>query len=518
MRTTFKVIPNLCCYLIIATSVLGCATNPVTGKSELSIVSANWELQTGKRNYLPMRQSQGGDYVADPQVQAYVREVGNKLAAVSDRKLPYEFCVVNDSTANAWALPGGKIAVHRGLLTELKSEAELAAVLSHEIVHAAAKHGAKSMQRGMLLQSTMALANAATENSSYSKYSQQAAEIGASLISTKYSRDAERESDLYGMNYMYKAGYDPMGAVDLQQTFVEISQTRQNNALGRLFASHPPSKARLQSNRLHAQTLPSGGARGEQRYQQVMQRLHETKPAYQAYAKATAAFADADFSTAKALADSAIKIEPNESQFHSLLGDIASINDQPNTAQQHYQQAIRLNDEFFYPHLQRGLVSLDLGELALAETSLDRSIALLPTATAYNALGEIAESKGDLTQAKKYFAAASKDSGDVGQTALTSLIRLNVDENPGAYITSTLGLASTGEWIVTLHNTAPRDFTGLRLILVYADKSNTMRRQRISVSGFLGAQQRRRINSGVIANASLSPPQVIISQIRLAAS
>jgi predicted Zn-dependent protease len=231
MRTTFKVIPNLCCYLIIATSVLGCATNPVTGKSELSIISANWELQTGKQNYLPMRQSQGGDYVADPQVQAYVREVGNKLAAVSDRKLPYEFCVVNDSTANAWALPGGKIAVHRGLLTELKSEAELAAVLSHEIVHAAAKHGAKSMQRGMLLQSTMALANAATENSSYSKYSQQAAELGASLISTKYSRDAERESDLYGMNYMYKAGYDPMGAVDLQQTFVKFPKPAKTTPL-----------------------------------------------------------------------------------------------------------------------------------------------------------------------------------------------------------------------------------------------------------------------------------------------
>ena len=83
-----------------------------------------------------MRQSQGGDYVADPKVQDYVRQVGNKLAAVSDRKLPYEFSVVNDSSANAWALPGGKIAIHRGLLTELKSEAELAAVLSHEIVHA----------------------------------------------------------------------------------------------------------------------------------------------------------------------------------------------------------------------------------------------------------------------------------------------------------------------------------------------------------------------------------------------
>ena len=119
-------------------------------------------------------------------MQNYVSEVGNKLAAVSDRKLPYEFFVVNDGTPNAWALPGGKIGIHRGLLTELNSEAELAAVLAHEIVHAAAKHGAKSMQRGLLLQSTIALANAAAKNSNYTNYTQLGAELGAALITTKY--------------------------------------------------------------------------------------------------------------------------------------------------------------------------------------------------------------------------------------------------------------------------------------------------------------------------------------------
>ena len=223
MRHKSNVFLKFCCFFAITTTAVGCATNPVTGKSELSVISENWELNTGKKQYLPMRQSQGGDYIADPEVQDYVREVGNKLAAVSDRKLPYEFFVVNDSTPNAWALPGGKIAVHRGLLTELKSEAELAAVLGHEIVHAAAKHGAKSMQRGLLLQSTIALANVATKNSNYTEYAQLGVELGAALITTKYGRDAERESDRYGMNYMHRAGYDPAGAVDLQQTFVNLA-------------------------------------------------------------------------------------------------------------------------------------------------------------------------------------------------------------------------------------------------------------------------------------------------------
>ncbi|MBT8141393.1 MAG: M48 family metalloprotease, partial [Gammaproteobacteria bacterium] len=122
--------------------LLGCATNPVTGKKELRVVGEDTEINLGIQQYNPARQSQGGDYVIDPQLTKYVQGVGNRLAKVSDRPLPYEFQVINSSVPNAWALPGGKIAINRGLLYELNSEAELAAVMGHEIVHSAARHGA----------------------------------------------------------------------------------------------------------------------------------------------------------------------------------------------------------------------------------------------------------------------------------------------------------------------------------------------------------------------------------------
>ena len=130
----------------------GCSTNPVTGKSELALVSKQSEIAIGIEQYLPAQQSQGGLYQVDTDLTAYVQQVGDRLAAVSDTELPYEFVVLNNSSPNAWALPGGKIAINRGLLVTLDSEAELAAVLGHEIVHAAARHGAKSMERNMLLQ------------------------------------------------------------------------------------------------------------------------------------------------------------------------------------------------------------------------------------------------------------------------------------------------------------------------------------------------------------------------------
>ena len=145
----------------------GCAVNPVTGKTELMTVSTASEIQMGQQNYGPMQQSQGGAYDVDPELTRYVATVGGRLAAQSPVDLPYEFVVLNNSVPNAWALPGGKIAINRGLLTELESEAELAAVLGHEVVHAAARHTARQMSRGMLLQGLVLATAVASSDSDY---------------------------------------------------------------------------------------------------------------------------------------------------------------------------------------------------------------------------------------------------------------------------------------------------------------------------------------------------------------
>jgi predicted Zn-dependent protease len=110
------------------------------------------QIAIGEQQYLPAQQSQGGRYRVDPALTEYVQSVGARMATASGVNLPYEFVVLNNDVPNAWALPGGKIAVNRGLLTELRNEAELAAVLGHEVVHAAGRHGAQAMERGVLTQ------------------------------------------------------------------------------------------------------------------------------------------------------------------------------------------------------------------------------------------------------------------------------------------------------------------------------------------------------------------------------
>ena len=142
-----------------------------------------------------MQQSQGGQFRLDPAVGEYVARVGQKMADVSDRDLPYEFVVLNNGVPNAWALPGGKIAINRGLLLEMDSEAELAAVLGHEVVHAAAKHSVRQMQRGMLLQALVVGTAVVTSDSDYGQLAAGAANVGASLLTSAYSRDAERDAE-----------------------------------------------------------------------------------------------------------------------------------------------------------------------------------------------------------------------------------------------------------------------------------------------------------------------------------
>ena len=211
--------------LSLIVALAGCSTNPVTGESQLSLISESQELSIGAEQYTPTQQTQGGQFYLDPELTIYVQEVGQKLAAVSDRPdLPYEFVVLNSSVPNAWALPGGKIAINRGLLTKLEDEAQLASVLGHEIVHAAARHSVQRMQQGMLISAGVAGLGFALSDNEWAGLLMGGAAVGAQIALAQYSQGDELESDRYGIEYMVEAGYDPQAAVELQELFVKLDK------------------------------------------------------------------------------------------------------------------------------------------------------------------------------------------------------------------------------------------------------------------------------------------------------
>jgi len=468
-----------------------CAVNPVTGKNELLLVGEDWELAVGKQQYAPLRQSQGGDYTADPGVEEYVKRVGAKLAAQSDRELPYEFNVINDSTPNAWALPGGKISINRGLLTELQDESELAAVLGHEIVHSAAKHGARGASRGMLLQGAVVAATIAGSRNGYGQAAQAVSSIGAQLTNQKYGRDAEFESDLFGMRYMAKAGYDPQGAVGLQETFVRLSEGRRSDFLTNLFASHPPSQERVRRNRETAAALGANGDRGRERYQRAMARLTKSAPAYDKFAQAQQEYKANNLRKAIDLTNEAIRIEPREGHFQSFLGDISMQVNKPKAANSYYSKAISLNPDFFYYRVRRGQANQQTGNMQAARTDYQNSIKLLPNAEAQYGLGIIERDAGNGAAAKEYLSAASQSGGEVGERATEALLDLDLGDSPGNYLIVNRGLTNQGTFGIQLVNKTSRPMNGIRLGIVINGERTTS-----NVSGTVAAGQTRLIDTG----------------------
>jgi predicted Zn-dependent protease len=444
-----------------------------------------------------MQQAGGGQFDVDPELTTYVQGIGNRLAAVSDRPLPYEFVVLNSSVPNAWALPGGKIAVNRGLLTEMNSEAELAAVIGHEIVHAAARHSARQMERGMLLQAPVLGTAIMSRNSDYSNLAVGSANIGAQLINQSYGRDAELESDFYGMQYMSRAGYDPQGAVALQRTFVRLSEGRRADWLAGLFASHPPSQARVDANIRTAASLPAGGETGEARFRSAMEKILDTKPAYDLYDEGREALADKNHRLAMQKANQAINRFPDEAHFYGLRGDARYVAEQYDAAIDNYDIAIRRRPNFFQYHLQRGLANEQLGNDSAARADLQRSNQLFPTAAAHYSLGDISARAGNRTQAIQHYQVVAGTSGPISEQATSKLIRLDIGDNPDKYLKVGCFADGNGNLAVAVRNATPVSVGDIRFAVQYRDSSGAPRTREESIRGPVAAGQRADRGTGI---------------------
>jgi predicted Zn-dependent protease len=244
---------------LLATTLSACATNPVTGKPQLVLVSEAQEIQMGQEAAKEVESTIG--FVKDPALQAYVSRVGLELAARSQRPgLPWSFHVVEDPTPNAFALPGGPIFVTRGLMGLMNSEAELATVLGHEIGHVNARHSVTQISRGQLAQIGLVLGQILVPQT-------QAlgglASNGVQLLFLKYSRDAERQADDLGFQYALADRYDVREMAKVFKALELSSKQEGQSKLPNWMATHPGEEERIVAvqQRLAALTTPLTGAR-----------------------------------------------------------------------------------------------------------------------------------------------------------------------------------------------------------------------------------------------------------------
>lgn len=459
-------------FIFIVVFISACSTNPLTGKSELSFYSTNQQISIGTKQYSPSQQSQGGQYIIDPALTAYVKSVTAKLVKVipqiapEAKNLPYEIVVLNNSVPNAWALPGGKMAINRGLLVHLSDEAELASVIGHEIVHALAAHGASQLSKGNLLNVGSQAVGLATRNSQYGQIAQIGAGVSGQLLLARYGRGDELESDKFGMQIMSAAGYDPYGAVRLQEKFVSLSKGKKTDWISGLFASHPPSQQRVEANKLLAQQLPSG-VKNKQVFEKAVSSIKQNSRAYELENKSRQALVNNRPKQALNFIDKAIAIEPKQSHFYILHSDVYAHQqlNQPRKAIKLLDKAIELDGNYFLPWLKRGQLKLDTNQLADADYDFRQSQSLLPTAESILGLGIIAERQNDFSSAKQYYAAVAKGKGNISDEARRKFINLDFEENPHNYVKVAITTDNTGQMYIHLTNQSPYSIKNTEITL-----------------------------------------------------
>jgi len=234
--------------VLIAALILACATNPVTGKKELMLLSESDEIDLGQQSDKEIV-AQYGLY-DDPQLQGYISQLGQKMVKVSHRPdLNFTFRLLDSPVINAFAVPGGYVYITRGILAYLNNEAELAGVMGHEIGHVAARHSAKQYSKAQLAQLGVGVGSIISED--FRKFAG-LAQVGVGLLFLKFSRDAERQADDLGVEYSTKVGYDAREMANFFRTLDQMSPS-EGGGLPGWFSTHPNPADRVVAVREEAQ-------------------------------------------------------------------------------------------------------------------------------------------------------------------------------------------------------------------------------------------------------------------------
>ncbi len=251
--------------------LLSCATTGPGGKQSLILIPTSQEVAIGAGMAAQVEATE--QVLSDQQWQAYITEVGEKIVAVCDRHdIEYRFRVIESDQVNAFAAPGGFIYFYTGLLKEMNNEAELAAVVAHEISHVVARHSSKRLQAAMGV--ALAYELAFGEDGGGEALGT-AINLGMGLVFAKYSRDNEREADQYGIHYMVEAGYDPRGALGMFDKLAALGGQGAPNVFEQLASSHPDTQERIANAKAQIAKLGQqpGGYSGETKYQGMLARL-----------------------------------------------------------------------------------------------------------------------------------------------------------------------------------------------------------------------------------------------------
>ena len=409
-----------------AAGLSGCATSPVTGETILVGMSEAQEKQTDAQ-VAPHQFSQDLGAIQDEAVNGYVAGIGQRMGTLTHRpQMPYSYRVLNANYVNAYTFPGGAMGVTRGILADLDDEAQLAALLGHELGHVNARHAAQRQGQNLVAQAALAGLNVAAQSSDWGGLMSMGGQIGASALLAGYSREHEREADALGQEYLVKAGYPATGMVRLHQLLVAEEKSAPS-LLQTMFSTHPMSSERMQAAQAAADARyrisNSLDARRE-RFMDSTASLRRIRPTIDACKNGETAMAARQYPKAQAEFQTALARTPRDYASNLRMAQCLQAQGQTAKAVDYADNAREIYPQEAQAYKLAGVLALQQRDAGRAYQNLDRFDRLVPGDAGITFLKGISlEGMGNRQAAAQHYAAYLRQSQQ-GNAAQYSYNRL----------------------------------------------------------------------------------------------
>jgi beta-barrel assembly-enhancing protease len=394
--------PALVCALLLAAAfgAAGCQVDALTGKRTFNIYSYEQEKQLGDGAIQPILAELGGPY-PDPQLQAYVTRVGNEIVAAARTQLhdrarfpdwEFQFYIANTSMINAFALPGGHIVLTRGIMLELNDEAELAGLLGHEIAHVFARHSAERMSEMSLMLLPVMVLGAFEETQGVAVVGM----VAVQLLSLSYSRDNEREADMFGLRFAADAGYHPTGMIELMR-MIEGYVDASGGPPPEFLSTHPNPGNRIADMTRQVQREYPDYATGDYKvnaaqYTRAITAMNAARAAYAladdgdahmelaylAHRDGDPVTARTHFEQALALYVAATNRQADHAILHVNVAQAQYYLERYNDAEQSIRRALQLEPRTFWPNFIGGVTALQMSQFNVAAERMERALHMIP--------------------------------------------------------------------------------------------------------------------------------------------
>lgn len=389
-------------FLLLLIFLIGpsCSSHQSEGFS-LRLISEEREIELGKL-YLPASIDEFDGLYPEEEVQSYVNQIGRRLAQRAQRKMEYQFYLVNSGIINAFALPGGPVIITRGIFLTLESEDELAGILGHEIGHIERRHHARFVEKQLAMNLLLQIGALFLPQNLSGEILFQLGRISAGLLSLKFSRDQEREADESAFKLLVASGYSPEGMLRVFERFKKMEKSRPLEWL----STHPLPETRIKEwqNRLNQTKLTGTFIKNTPKFEEIKGLLNQTKASFEESEKGKKAFKDRDFERAEKHFTKALELYPKNIPALLYLARIHLKEKNYLQAREYAFRALKFNPELFSAHYICGLSEFGLNNWERSLAYFEKAKKLIPfDGGSYYYAGRNLENLKKFAQAKENY-------------------------------------------------------------------------------------------------------------------